>query len=145
MIPASRPPDPGAFPWMPVRETDGTLRVAFVGRLIPVKGVEDLLKGVTLTTNPRRVLVSVVGSGPEEARLRSLAQDLGVHVRFHGPLDGGGVHQVLADSDVLVVSSKDSRTWSEQWGRVVVEAMTTGRSVLASFRRGRVAPSRRPT
>lgn len=131
VIPAS-PPDPAPFARVPTREPDGFLRICYVGRLIPMKGVDDLLKGIALTRDPSRISVSVVGSGSEEGRLRSLAQSVGVRARFDGPLDADGVHQVLADSDVLAVPSKDTRTVSEQWGRVVVEAMMTGRSVLAS-------------
>jgi glycosyltransferase involved in cell wall biosynthesis len=115
-----------------MREPDASLHVAFVGRLIPLKGVDDLMKGVSLTRNPSRIHVSVVGSGHEEAYLRSMALELGLRVRFHGPLDAAGVHKVLAESDVLAVPSRDTRMCSEQWGRVVVEAMMTGRSVLAS-------------
>ena len=131
VIPAS-PPDPLLFPRAPLRAVDGELRVAFTGRLVQMKGMDDLLRGVALTSAPSRISLSVVGAGPEESRLHALAQRLGVRARFLGPLDAVGVHQVLADSDVLAVPSKDTRTGSEQWGRVVVEAMSTGRSVLVS-------------
>lgn len=131
VIPAS-PPDPTAFPRVPLREPDRELRVAFVGRLVELKGVDDLLRGIGFTRNPRRITLDVVGSGPEAESLRDLAARLGVRARFYGPLDAQGVHQILADSDVLVAPSRDTPLGIEQWGRSVVEAMMTGRSVLVS-------------
>jgi glycosyltransferase involved in cell wall biosynthesis len=47
-------------------------------------------------------------------------------------MDAAGTHSQIAAGDVLVVPSIDIPRWSEQWGRVVAEAMMTGRSVLAS-------------
>lgn len=131
VIPAS-PPDPTAFPRVPPREPDGELRVAFVGRLVPLKGVDDLLRGIGLTRNPRQITVDVVGSGPEGETLRDLAAQLGVRARFRGTLDAQEVHQILAASDVLVAPSRDTPLGIEQWGRSVVEAMMTSRSVLVS-------------
>ncbi len=78
------------------------------------------------------VTLAVVGGGPFDADLRGKAAQLRVNARFVGPQDAAGTHAAIAEGDVLAVPSIDTPVWSEQWGRVVVEAMMTGRSVLAS-------------
>lgn len=131
VIPAS-PPDPSVFTQSPMRQPDGTLQIAYVGRLVPQKGVDDLIRAVALAEGSERIGLRIVGGGPQRAQLERLAGTLGVAVRFLGPLQAAAVHDVLVDSDVLVVPSRDTRTCIEQWGRVVVEASMTGRPALVS-------------
>ena len=131
VIPAS-PPDPHVFRPVAPRPPDGTLRLCFVGRLVPLKGCDDLLLGVAGANESSRISVTFVGWGPQEATLRQLANDLRVKASFLGSLDSRAVHAVLADSDVLVAPSRNTPNCREQWGRVVVEAMISRRCVLVS-------------
>lgn len=130
VIPAS-PPDPLAFPRAPL-VPGPKLRVLFVGRMIQSKGPADLLRAVAASRNSSRMTVTLVGSGPMRAELGQLAARIGVAASFPGQLDRMGIHAAMTACDVLVVPSRDTATWREQWGRVVVEAMLTGRPVLAS-------------
>ena len=59
----------------------GTLRVGFVGRLIPHKGVDVLLRAVALDD---RFRADIFGSGPEDAALQALAAELGIVERKMG-------------------------------------------------------------
>ena len=98
--------------------------VAFIGRLVPEKGI-DLLLGAVATI-PEIVCV-IAGSGPEEATLRALADDLdiGSRVRFMGQIPSMEIPAVLAGVDVLCLPSRTTRRWAEQFGRVLIEAMST--------------------
>jgi len=109
----------------------GTLRVGFVGRLIPHKGVDFLLHAVA--PDPRLHL-DVFGAGPEEDRLRALAATLRIEgrVAFHGYVDEADVPGVYRRLDVLAVPSVPMPGWIEQFGRVVVEAQASGVPVVAS-------------
>lgn len=117
--PAERPP--------PV----APLRVGFVGRLIPHKGVDVLIRAVSLND---RLSLEVFGSGPEADALAALAQELGVtdRVSFHGHVDEEEVPGVYRRFDALAVPSVPRPGWVEQFGRVVVEAQASGVPVVAS-------------
>ncbi len=49
-----------------------------------------------------------------------------------GTLDPDGVARFLSAIDVLVVPSRPSPVWQEQYGRVIVEAMGCGVPVIGS-------------
>ncbi len=117
--PADRPP-PGP-----------RLRVGFVGRLIPLKGVDVLLRALALDD---RLDLDVYGGGPDEAALRTLGTGLGLdgRVAFHGHVDEAFLGEVVPTFDVLAVPSLTTQTWVEQFGRVVVEGQASGVPVVAS-------------
>ena len=113
------------------RSPTGRLRVGFVGRLIPHKGVDVLLRAAALDD---RIDVDVYGDGPEAGALRSLADELGITgtVRFHGHVDEAVLPGVFATFDVLAVPSVPVPGWLEQFGRVVVEGQASGVPAVAS-------------
>src|SRR5580704_4720159 len=55
-------------------------RFVYCGRLQSLKGVETLVRAAALAKQP----LTMVGSGPEEKRLRKLSEDLGADVLFLG-------------------------------------------------------------
>jgi glycosyltransferase involved in cell wall biosynthesis len=63
--------------------------VLHVGRLIPRKGVDRLLRAFAHARKRVALRLILVGSGPEEPRLRELAADLGLgtDVEFRGFVD----------------------------------------------------------
>jgi glycosyltransferase involved in cell wall biosynthesis len=107
------------------------LRVGFVGRLIPLKGVDVLLRAVALDD---RLDLDVYGGGPDEAVLRELAARSGLtdRVTFHGHVDEAALVDVFPTFDVLAVPSVTTDGWVEQFGRVVVEGQASGVPVVAS-------------
>jgi glycosyltransferase involved in cell wall biosynthesis len=107
------------------------LRVGFVGRLIPHKGVDVLLHAIALDD---RFTAEIFGAGPESESLAELAHRLGIsdRVTFHGHVDEERIPEVYAEFDVLAVPSIPLPSWVEQFGRVVVEAQASGVPVIAS-------------
>jgi glycosyltransferase involved in cell wall biosynthesis len=118
-LPGTRPPP------------SGTLRVGFVGRLIPHKGVDVLLEAVA---GDQRLRAELFGAGPESDRLVGLATRLGVadRVTFHGHVGEEEIPDTYRRFDVLAVPSVPMPGWLEQFGRVVVEAQASGIPVVAS-------------
>jgi glycosyltransferase involved in cell wall biosynthesis len=131
ILPAA-PPNPEVFTRQPLRQPDGTLRVVYVGRLAPEKGVETLLRASADPQRRHLLQVTIVGEGSLMKDLREKAETLGAPAEFCGVLDPAATHEAIASADVLVAPSQDTAVVSEQWGRSVVEAMMTGRSVLTS-------------
>lgn len=109
----------------------GRLRVGFVGRLIPHKGVEVLLGALT---RDNRLDADIYGAGPQSDALVTLADELGLtsRVTFHGYVDEAVLPEVYPSFDVLAVPSIPVSGWLEQFGRVVVEAQASGVPSVAS-------------
>ena len=100
----------------------------FVGRLVPYKGLDFLLKA--LVRVPEAELV-IVGEGPLQSALAGQAESSGItgRVHFAGPMDQGGVADYLTRARALVLPSVDA---SETFGLVQLEAMAAGVPVIAS-------------
>jgi glycosyltransferase involved in cell wall biosynthesis len=103
----------------------------FSGRLEEFKGVQVLLAAMpaVLAEHPTARLV-VCGRGPTEPELRRMTDTLGVGaaVEFAGWLDAGGLAARLAAAQIVVVPS----LWPEAFGLTCLEALTSGRAVVAA-------------
>lgn len=104
----------------------GGLSLLAVGNLVPLKGVDLLLR--VLARLPEAQL-TVVGEGSEGAALRSLAHQLGVQdrVSFTGNLPQEQLVDVYRAADVLLLASSN-----EGMPNVVLEALACGTPVIAA-------------
>jgi glycosyltransferase involved in cell wall biosynthesis len=112
--------------------TQGPMRIGCVVRLKPEKAVDVLLAAFAPLAG--RAELILVGRGPMEEALREQARSLGVadHIQFLGSLSSEGVAEVMASFDVLVLPSRSQPNWTEQFGRVLVEAMACEVAVVGS-------------
>jgi glycosyltransferase involved in cell wall biosynthesis len=105
-------------------------RVAFVGRLDPVKGALLLIEAMAqvLQAHPDATL-TLAGDGPARAGAEARAKALGIDgaVRFAGFLTQGQVADLLAKSDMLVLPS-----FAEGLPVVYMEALASRIPVVAS-------------
>jgi len=97
----------------------------YVGRLSREKGVETLVRAVSVLPDVR---LRVVGDGPDMHALRALADATGADVAFDGWLNAEGVRGRMRETTLLCVPS----IWYENCPGVVLEAMTLGLPVVAS-------------
>lgn len=107
--------------------------IGYVGRLVPEKGVDDLLHALALLkeTNWR---CRIIGDGPQKDGLAALANELelGRVVKFVGYVDHGDVSDEIDDFSMLVLPSRTLSHWKEQFGRVIIEALAAGVPVIGS-------------
>ncbi len=89
------------------RNETGLLRVGFMGRLVPEKGLDVVLRALA-RLQADEIALSVIGEGPERQTLESLAKQLEMCRTALPGMDTSRtarVHEVLADMDVLAVPS----------------------------------------
>jgi len=108
-----------------------TFRFVFVGQLIQRKRIDLLISAIS-KLNPENVELVVIGNGPLEKDLRSLAEAIcpGM-VRWMGQLPMSEVPTELARADCLVLPSRH-----DGWGAVVSEALMAGIPAICSDRCG---------
>ncbi len=123
---AGVPPDPLHAPH------EG-LAIAYVGRLVARKGLDNLLQALALNRGAAWHL-TIVGDGPERERLEALASELrlAARIRWMGGLPAEQLARLWADTDVLVQPSRALPDWQEPNGHVLVEAMAHEVAVLGS-------------
>jgi L-malate glycosyltransferase len=111
--------------------TRDALTIAVIGRLVPVKGVDVLLKAfarLPVEVGGRPLILVVAGDGPLRAELESLAQQLGVagRVRFIGWQRAPESAFALAD----VIAFPSHR--HEGFGLVILEAWAARKPLVTT-------------
>ncbi len=106
--------------------------VGFVGRLVPGKGIMALLDSVARIDAPFRVMV--VGNGPLRTEVLARARALGLDGKLvlHDAVRHHEVPEYLQRMSLLVLPSRTTATWKEQFGHVLIEAMACGVPVVGS-------------
>lgn len=117
-VPVERPPNP-------------KVKVLFIGRLIPRKGFQDVVRALPrvreLTTVPFEV--EVVGTGVMRTMLDDLAGQLGVShlLKYVGTVPYERLHESYQGADIFVLTSE-----SEGMPAVTLEAMGCGLPVITT-------------
>lgn len=122
-----------------IREPGGPFRIASVGRLVPRKGVELVIRALRILQDQGidDVELAIVGGGavggeagdPEAERLLALARELGVveKVRLRGQVPRERMPLEICRADAVVCAP-----WYEPFGIVPLEAMACGVPVIAA-------------
>lgn len=97
-----------------------------VGNLVELKGVHVTFEALASVTD---VTLLIAGQGPEEARLRRMADDLEVaaRVRFLGTVPHAELHEYYNAADAMVLASS-----REGMPNVVLESLACGTPVIAA-------------
>ena len=123
---------PHAVPlWETVPRTgsDGPFTIGFAGRFVEEKGLRDLVSAADQLTGQTRLLLT--GNGPMRDELSSIAHN-GLEVEVVSDISHDDMATAYARMDVLVLPSRTTPTWAEQFGRVLVEALWCGVPVIGS-------------
>lgn len=113
-----------------------TFIVGYLGRLVPLKGVDTLLKASQelIYDGVLDFEVVICGSGESEKSLQeeSISRNISNVVTWKGSVTHSQVPDVLCQFDVLVLPSRTGKAWKEQFGHVLIEAMCMGVPVVGS-------------
>lgn len=103
-------------------------RIGSISRLADQKDIPTMLRAFKTfrETHPQATL-SILGAGPLESELKSLATRMGLggSVKFRGR--SSKIYEFLADLDAFILTSK-----YEGFGMVLLEAMDSGLPIIAS-------------
>jgi len=100
-----------------------------VGRLVPYKGVDTLLRAMPRIHRESGMRLTLVGDGPERARLVALAAHLRAPVHFRGRVPHGELARLYGGAALTILPSANSQ---EAFGIALLESMATGTPVVAS-------------
>lgn len=115
------------------QNTDGSIRILSVGRLVRKKGYHVLLHAFAgmVQRKDRKVTLDIAGAGPEEPALHDLIRELDIadRVSLVGWVDD--VSAFLQSGDIFVLPSLD-----EPFGIVVIEAMASRTAIVSTRSQG---------
>jgi glycosyltransferase involved in cell wall biosynthesis len=115
-------------PTMPVAKTNSPLRIIFLGRLSPEKGLVDMIQ--LLNKNKTPVDIHIFGEGPQRAEIEKviLQNSLTDKVALKGLLMDSDKGEQMKQYDALILPS----TWYENAPLTIVEAAFAGLRILTS-------------
>ena len=110
------------------RHDDPVWTLLLVGRLVPEKGVVEAVEVLERVRRHHPTRLVVVGEGPEGAAAHRRAQQLGMgeSVELKPWLDAAGLAEQYRRAHVVLLPSRATRTWVEQFGRVITEGQAAG-------------------
>ena len=102
-------------------------RLLYVGRLEPLKGVDQMLRCIVQAHKKALFDVDILGDGSVEQALR-VAYSGATWIRFHGRVDQETIAKFMSEATALMVPS----LWLENFPGVAVHALFAGLPVIAS-------------
>ncbi len=101
--------------------------VLFIGRLIPEKGVLELLEAAK--TWNKNIYLTIAGAGPLEEKVRKESKT-NRNVLFLGKIENEKLPPYYSSADLVIVPS----THEEGFGRVILESLACGTPVIGAKR-----------
>ena len=108
---------------------DELFTVGFAGRLVTAKGIDDLIAAAQHLDFPFRLLV--VGDGVRRGDLERAKLGRGT-LELHTGVRTDAMPDLYRRMHVLVLPSRTTRTWAEQFGKVLCEALMCGVPLIGS-------------
>ena len=115
-------------------DADRTPTILSVGRLVPSKGQELVLRAVAeLQRKYPQLRYEIIDDGPERSHLAALAQELNIaeRVRFFGRQPQQFVAEAMQRCTIFALPSRD-----EAMGCVYLEAMATAKPIIGCHQQG---------
>jgi glycosyltransferase involved in cell wall biosynthesis len=124
--------DPSIFSPPDQPAASESLRIGYAGGLLPEKGIDLLLRSCADLRGQWQL--SIAGGGAEEMVLRRMAEELGIadRVQWVNRIPSDQMPTFYRGLDVLALPSRTLPNWKEQFGRVLIEAMSCGVAVIGS-------------
>lgn len=103
------------------------INILCVARLTKEKGISDLLKAfINIKKKNNKVWLTLVGSGPMEPDLKGYKNVVIKKVPY------SRIHTEYQNADIFCLPSRSTKTWEEQYGMCLVEAMASGLPIVTT-------------
>lgn len=117
---------------LPINKTNPIIKIGIIGRLQYQKGFDlviDALGGIN-----KAFSLEVYGEGEDGDKLKALTikNNIAHLCHWHGNISYRDMPGVFKKLDILIVPSREIGHLKEQFGRVVIEAMSSGVNVITS-------------
>ncbi|MFA5859736.1 MAG: glycosyltransferase family 4 protein [Elusimicrobiota bacterium] len=111
-----------------------TVNIAFIGRVVEEKGVKVLISAFAEIKNKVDARIVIIGTGGWMSELQKIVTQcgLGERVKLLGSVGSTQMPECLNCIDILVLPSLTKSNWKEQFGRVLIEAMSSEVAVVGS-------------
>jgi glycosyltransferase involved in cell wall biosynthesis len=133
---AVTPAPDGPPPSRPAPTEISKPHLLFVGRLQPRKNLDNLLRACAALPAERQPALTIVGDGPDRARLEALAAEIYPETTFTGALYDGALTAQFQEADLFVLPGTG--------GLAIQQAMRFGLPVIAAEADGTQADLVRP-
>ncbi|KKW23560.1 MAG: Glycosyltransferase [Parcubacteria group bacterium GW2011_GWA2_51_12] len=122
----------GKFQKSDIKNANQNFKITTASRLVHKNGIDILVLAAARLKSMipgSKFVIQILGAGPEEAKLKRLARDIGVtsSVEFVGHVAPDDLPKYYADADVFVRPSR-----SEGLGSAFLEAMAAGLPVVGT-------------
>ena len=107
---------------------DDRFTVLFVGRLVPEKGIDILLK--SLQSWPKGTRLIIAGTGPLESKVKKIMNENSDQLMYVGSLSQNELSLYYSAANMLIVPS----VHEEGFGRVIIESLFCGTPVIGANR-----------
>ncbi|GAJ02810.1 unnamed protein product [marine sediment metagenome] len=109
--------------------------VGYIGRLAEEKGIIDFVRSLEiLSGKDLKFQALIIGNGPYEKKIRRTIDNLELNslIKIMSAVPHNEISKYYNCVDILVVPSYTTKSWKEQFGRVLIEAMACGMPVIGS-------------
>lgn len=122
--------DPNLF--HPRPRADDRFTVGMFNRLVPAKAPLECIEA--FATLPSECRMLIVGDGPLRAEVAMAIDRHGLadRVTLHSRVPSWEMPRLMAAVDSVLLFSRTTRSWTEQFGRVLIEGMASGAVVVGS-------------
>ena len=106
--------------------------IGFIGRLVPERGVDLLIRATARLRGDWSL--TVVGTGPAQQELEALAEKVGIssRVRWLGGMPRHWLDSVWPTLDCVVLPARTTPRWVEPVGQALLDAMAQGLPVVGT-------------
>ncbi len=108
-------------------------KIAYMGRIVPEKGIEILLKSIE-GLDKIKLMIAGVGEKDYEEKIKNIIKqkNLDKKIEWKGHIPSKDIPEFLNKMHILILPSVARPDWKEQFGRVLIEAFASKVAVIGS-------------
>ncbi len=111
----------------PSKKNKRDINILCVARLVPEKGITDLIDAFwELKNTCKNLNLTIIGSGPLKKEISGFKNIYVKNVPYNK------IHLEYANADIFCLPSRSTSTWEEQYGMCLIEAMASGVPIVAT-------------